>query len=210
MSTKKIYFVRHGETDANLHEYVPYKNEPLNEKGLIQADVFAERVAHIDFKKVFVSDYLRAQQTAATILKLKNYTPVIESAFGEFTEPSSLYGAGDKDERVISYRKNRNAQVENQQWRQEDGETFYDIFERIKRAKKLLEDDTSESILVVSHSFFLMLFVATVLLKAECPTNSWLQVARTLRVSNTGVTLCTLNEGVWKLVMWNDHAHFAE
>lgn len=202
--------VRHGETDANLHEYVPDKNEPLNAQGLVQADAFADRVGHLDFEKIFVSDFVRSQQTAEKILKLKNHIPVIESAFGETMEPSSLFGISDKDERVIAHRRDRNANVENSNWRQEDGETFHDIFERVQKAKHILEDDEAESILVVSHAFFLSLFTATILLDAQRPTHDWFHVAQTLKVSNTGITLFTIEDGAWRLLLWNDHAHFAE
>lgn len=210
MATKNIYLVRHGETDANLHEYVPSKLEPLNEKGVIQADAFAARVAHLEFEKVYVSDFVRSQQTAQTLLKLKNHTPVVESAFGEVREPSSLFGVPDVDERVIAHRKNRNENVENPQWRQEDGENFHDIFQRLTKAKQILEEDEAKSILVVSHDFFLQLFTAMILLKPERPTMEWFTVAKTLKASNAGITLCTIEDGVWRLVLWNDHAHFAE
>lgn len=207
---KHIYFVRHGETNANLNEYVPDKHEPLNEQGLIQAGLFAQRVEHLDFDKIIVSEFRRSQQTAEMILKLKNHSPVIEPAFGEMIEPSSLFGVSDKDERVIAHRKNRNANVENPEWRQEDGENFHDIFERIQKAKSILEEDESESMLIVSHAFFIALFTATILVGAKRPTNDWFHIAKTLKVSNTGITLFTVEDGVWRLVLWNDHARFAE
>jgi probable phosphoglycerate mutase len=210
MGAKNIYFVRHGETDANLHEYVPSKEESLNEKGFLQADVFAERVKSIEFHKIITSDFVRAQQTAKTIASIKNITPEIIPVFGEVLEPSSLFGVFDTDERVQAHRRDRNNNVEDASWRQEDGENFTDVFLRITQAKKLLMEDASESIMVVSHSFFIQLFVAAILLKNEEPTNDWFSIAKTLKLSNTGITLFTVNEGVWKLIMWNDHAHFAE
>jgi broad specificity phosphatase PhoE len=210
MGAKNIYFVRHGETDANLHEYVPSREESLNEKGFLQADVFAQRVKNIEFLKIVTSDFLRAQQTAKTIASIKNITTEAIPVFGEVIEPSSLFGVSDTDPRVQAHRRDRNKNVEDPTWRQEDGENFTDVFSRIVEAKKFLMEDSSESIMVVSHSFFIQLFVAAILLKNEAPNNDWFSIAKTLKLSNTGITLFTVDEDVWKLIMWNDHAHFAE
>ena len=40
---KRIYFVRHGETNGNVGGYWQGPQEPLNVRGLQQADVVAER-----------------------------------------------------------------------------------------------------------------------------------------------------------------------
>jgi len=210
MTSKKIYFVRHGETNSNLQRYVPSKDEPLNEHGLLQAEQCATRVQNIDIQKLIVSDFHRAQQTAAPIAHVKNMQMEVCPSFGEVLEPSSIYGISESEESVVEHRKNRNGNVENPEWRQEDGENFSDIFARVLASKKLLEEDSFESILVVSHSFFMMLFAAAILLGNEVPTNAWYHVASTLKISNTGITQFTFEEGVWRLVMWNDHAHFAE
>ena len=67
-----LYFVRHGQTDANLNginaggEY----DIPLNATGMAQAQAFA--AIHQDFLRtidaVYVSPMIRAQQTADLIL----------------------------------------------------------------------------------------------------------------------------------------------
>lgn len=207
---KRIYLVRHGETNANLNKTVTGKSEPLNETGLVQAEKFAVRMESFDFEKLFVSDFLRAQQTAAPIITTKQMKPNIEAAFGEALEPSSLFGISEDSEIVMEHKRNRNSNIENPLWRQEDGENFEDIFKRVTTAKRILEEDTAENILVVSHSFFLQLFTAAILLNNSAPTNNWLQIARTLKISNVGITLLTFDKDVWRLVMWNDHSHFAE
>ena len=69
-----LYFVRHGQTDANLNRINagggPGADIPLNETGMGQARAFS--VAHQAFIEsldaVFVSPMIRAQQTAELIL----------------------------------------------------------------------------------------------------------------------------------------------
>jgi len=212
MAIKHFYFVRHGETNGNLHRYVPGKDEPLNDHGFLQASQVAERTLNIDFDKLYTSDFLRAQQTGTYIAESRKMELEALSAFGEVIEPSSLWGMSEESDEVQMHRKNRNSNVENQEWRQEDGENYSDIFARVQSAKKILEENTSNNILVASHSFFMQLFAAAILLNISKPTHDWFQVAVTLKISNTGVTLFTFDDetNVWNLVTWNDHAHFAE
>jgi broad specificity phosphatase PhoE len=208
---KKIYFVRHGETEANLHEFEPVPmEEPLNAKGFMQAEAIAKRVSTIEFEKLFASSYLRAQQTAEAIAKEKSLPIATEPLFREMTPPSSLFGVSYSHDSVQTFRRDRNENIENSEWRFEDGDTFGDLFLQIQKAKKILEDDPAESIAVVSHTFFLQLFAAAILLDLKAPTRQWLQIATKLLMSNTGVTLFEITPLGWKLVMWNDHEHFAE
>ncbi len=208
---KKIYFVRHGETDANSVGYVPGKGEPLNQHGFSQANRLAERVENLEVELFVTSDYLRAQQTLNPIVKTREATPSIEATFGEIFEPTSLHGLTDLDERVISHRRDRNFNVENADWRLEDGENFHDVFARITKAKEYLEQREENNILVTSHSFFIMLFTSALLLGAKQPTQEWFNLARKIHISNTGITLWTVDtELQWNLITWNDHAHFAD
>ena len=207
---KRIYLVRHGQTKANAKEFVPSKEEPLNELGLQQAELLALRVANLDVQKLVVSDFIRAQQTIAPIVALKGLVPEIVPAFGEMLEPSSLHGVSELEERVLLYRKERNHNVENSAWVFEDGESYHGIQTRINQARAFLEAQEEENILVVAHAFFIQCFTASTLLQTTVPTKEMLSVATTFRMSNTGISLLTIEDNKWRVVMHNDHAHFAE
>lgn len=207
---KHIYLVRHGETQANIEERIPRETEPLNDTGRMQAEELAIRLTNIDFKNIIVSNFLRAQQTAEPIAKLKRLTPEVNSDFREMMEPSSLFGLAGDDERVRAYRRDRNENIGNKNWRYEDGETFTEVLQRVHSAKQYLQEQACEKILVVSHGLFLRIFMAAILLDVQAPSDHWWHTVRTLRKSNTGISLCTFEEEEWKIVLWNDHAHFAE
>jgi uncharacterized phosphatase len=210
MGLKQVYFIRHGQTDGNLYDTAHGKDMPLNASGLEQADAVAARVANINVSKIYTSDFLRAQETAAAIAKTINVPVEFLSAFGEFLEPSSLFGLSSSDEKLTAFRSERDRNVENPAWRQENGDNFDIFFKRIKEAKQILEDDTSERILVVSHTGFIRYFAAMILLEQKNPTKEWVSLARKLTVSNTGISLFEIKDDIWRLVMLNDHAHFAE
>jgi broad specificity phosphatase PhoE len=207
---KHIYFVRHGETQANVEQYVASPDEPLNDTGRRQAAELAARTAHLQFEKIIASPFARAQETAQAIASVKDQSIETCDLFREFMEPSSFYGTKESTAIVEDYIRNRNANVENIDWRQEDGETLPDVFKRTLEAKQFLETCEAESILVVSHAMFLRFLLATILMNPGQATSGWHQLCMSLKKSNCGISFLTEDAGKWKLFTWNDHAHFAE
>ncbi|XP_067357666.1 probable fructose-2,6-bisphosphatase TIGAR A isoform X1 [Channa argus] len=69
-----LTFVRHGETQCNKEGLLQGQaiNSPLSETGLEQAEAAGRYLKGVKFSNVFVSDMLRAQQTAETIMKYNN------------------------------------------------------------------------------------------------------------------------------------------
>lgn len=70
MSTKKLFIVRHGETDFNKLGIVQGSgvDSPLNETGLEQARMFYEFYAHVPFDKVYISALQRTKQSVQQFL----------------------------------------------------------------------------------------------------------------------------------------------
>jgi probable phosphoglycerate mutase len=69
-----IILVRHGETAANASRVLQREDVPLNERGLRQAALLAERLRYLDIAHVLCSDLPRAQMTAAALLTLTRGT----------------------------------------------------------------------------------------------------------------------------------------
>lgn len=72
MNTKKVYLIRHGQTDFNLKSIVQGSgvDTDLNELGRKQADAFFEAYKHIPFDKVYTSALKRSQQSVKRFLDL--------------------------------------------------------------------------------------------------------------------------------------------
>ncbi len=63
-----IYIIRHGQTELNNKQVLQGRSDyPLNEKGIAQAHVAAERLRLVSFSSVFSSPLIRAVQTAEII-----------------------------------------------------------------------------------------------------------------------------------------------
>ncbi len=72
MSCKKIYLVRHGETDFNLQGIVQGSgiDSSLNEKGRAQALAFYNSYKNIKFDKVYTSQLKRARESVTSFIQL--------------------------------------------------------------------------------------------------------------------------------------------
>ena len=70
MKTKKIYLVRHGQTEFNRQGIVQGSgiDAPLNELGRKQADSFYDAYSHLDFGKVYTSDLIRTHQSVSKFI----------------------------------------------------------------------------------------------------------------------------------------------
>lgn len=65
---KTIYFIRHGESQANLEGvYAGWNDTPLTDKGRDQARKAAESAKHLGIQKIISSDLERAYETAKIV-----------------------------------------------------------------------------------------------------------------------------------------------
>jgi 2,3-bisphosphoglycerate-dependent phosphoglycerate mutase len=62
-----IVIVRHGETDGNAARVLQRADVPLNERGIRQAELVAQRLTAHGFVSILCSDLERARMTAAPL-----------------------------------------------------------------------------------------------------------------------------------------------
>jgi broad specificity phosphatase PhoE len=209
-STKRIYFVRHGETDANVAKLVQSPDQPLNERGLLQAARIADRSRNLSFQKIIASDYSRASQTAAAIGDANAIEVEVSSLFREYLGPSQFFGSTNSTPEFLEYLALQREHRDDPIWHFSDEENYHDIAARADRAWEQLTDDPCTDILVVTHGLFLRMLVSKVLLGDLLTPDIWYATGGSMKMSNTGITVCVHEGGMWKLLTWNDHAHFAE
>jgi broad specificity phosphatase PhoE len=152
----KIYFVRHGETDANVAKQIQGQriNGPLNALGRQQAQERAQALVGMGFEMLFSSPLKRAHETA-DIINAKLNLPLLlrdelkERDFGTLT--GRLFADMNAEMGV--------------KWNQvtplEDDEKFYHEYERetaehfSERLKKFVEEVkgsyADKKVLVVAH-----------------------------------------------------------
>ena len=79
-----MYFVRHGETDADKeNRFNGGIDLDLNKTGIQQAQVLAEKLARLEFDKIFCSPKKRAVQTCEIISNLSGKKFTIDERLTE-------------------------------------------------------------------------------------------------------------------------------
>ena len=72
MNSKKIYIVRHGQTDFNLNNIVQGSgvNSSLNDRGLAQGKAFFDTYKHLAFEKIYTSALKRTHESVQQFIDL--------------------------------------------------------------------------------------------------------------------------------------------
>lgn len=68
-----IYFVRHGQSLANINDLVGVSSSPLSQLGREQAEKLKENLSGINFSAVYSSGFERAKETAAILVGERNF-----------------------------------------------------------------------------------------------------------------------------------------
>ncbi len=207
---KKIYFVRHGEAAGNATGFTQKADTPLTEEGHRQAAKVAERFRHVPVEVVFASYMDRAQDTARYIADVKGKQVETIEYFHEWMKPTSVQGAAHTSDVYKNYLAEEDACYSDPEWRYEDGENFADILDRVSAGISYLESRPEEHIVVVSHGRLLRFLVSYLLHQKQLTAVTEAQTKYSLAASNTGITHYVCEGTTWKLISWNDIAHFAE
>ncbi len=149
----KIYFVRHGESEANLlHEFSNrgFKHG-LTARGIQQADELARNLQGIPFAQIYTSPIKRAVQTAQTLGKQLNIPLEITAALKEF-DCGELEGKSNPESWKIYDRVVAQWQQGNWTERIPGGESHLEIQARfIPFIEGIIQTHQDENILLVGH-----------------------------------------------------------
>ena len=152
----KIYFTRHGESEANLlweHSNRGFRH-PLTAKGREQATALARHLEGIAVTRLFTSPIMRAVQTAEILSAARGVPYEITDALREY-DCGILEGRADEAAWQLHFAV-FDAWVQQQDWerRIEGGESFIEIRDRFVPFIERLVADYGESlanIVLVGH-----------------------------------------------------------
>lgn len=153
LKNKKIYLLRHGETEYNLKGMVQGSgiDAPLNATGVKQADAFFNSYKNVPFDKIYVTPLQRTRQTIRRFLDLnipeETLDGLREISWGDqegipFTETS-----GNEYKRIVKLWSEGDLQLKIQ-----NGESPIEVMERQKPAiRHILSNKDEEHILICTH-----------------------------------------------------------
>jgi len=211
MSTKLIYFVRHGETGSNTQGVRQGSEGSLTQKGREQALATAKRFPKQKGSPqiIFSSPFQRTKETAEIIARELNLKIKYLDLLKERRNPTEILGhwSGEREVRAITDLMDKSYHADN--LRISDEENFTDLK---KRAKKLLSFITrrwQKRIIMVTHSRFLKLVVSYMLYGDKLTAWQYNNLSYFNRIENAGMAICSythhwFKKDQWKLLVWND------
>lgn len=208
---KRVYFIRHGESEGNAGPIRRGVDAPLTEKGKAQVSSLVERVTALPIEAIISSTAIRAKETAEIIQKTLNKDIIFSDLFTERRRPSEVLGQ-PKDSSVA-----RHAGAEIREkfhipgYRFSDEENFEDLKDRARKALTSLSEQPETSLICITHGFFMRILMAYVIFNDSLTGEMCEYVIRALDMENTGITVLDFNEedSSWKIRVWNDHTHLS-
>lgn len=153
MSIKKIYLIRHGQTDYNQRGIVQGSgvDTDLNERGRAQADAFFRKYREVPFDKIYTSALKRSQQTVEQFVALG----IPSEALAGLNEISWGAKEGQRitpEEDEYYHYMIKQWQLGNTTLKIDRGESPEDVVQRLKPAMDHIMQKTDENtILICMH-----------------------------------------------------------
>ena len=217
MTDLTLYFVRHGESVANLSDRNgdkrPEDADRLSERGWEQARSLGRRLQGEGLELIVASPMTRAQETAQGIAEVLELPVETGEDLFEVRQSDAFYAASPDygDTGTLNWMPSAEPS-----YAEPGAESFDDIVARVKRVQEHFEETATERrVLAVSHHNFLHFFLGVTLFGEDFAP--WMvpglyQAGH----ANTGITIFErvgqrLMDGVdlpgWILTTWNDRAH---
>jgi len=211
---KKIYFVRHGQSEGNVGSIRQNRNSALTEHGRRQAESIASRVSGLGIEVVVSSVMSRALETGDIIARHLDVPLQISELFIERRRPSEQLEKSKDDPIAISAEKMVRQNFTVPDYRYSDEENFEDLKDRAGQILNFLMVRPEENILVSTHGFIMRIVLARAVFGPDLTAEQCDNFIRVFHMENTGISVfgCdeTKDDNPWWVWTWNDHAHLRE
>lgn len=210
---KRIYFIRHGETEDNASGRSQVPDAPLSDDGRKQARYVAERFSRIPIDAIISSPYLRTKETAEAIAERLGKPVRFDEVFRELRRPTEIVGAhfdSPDYHRVIAAIEKIELEP---QARYSDEETLFELEARARQALGFLVQQPETDIILVTHGVFLkMMFAAMMTPDGSSAVILFRELRYFVEIQNTDISIVEYAEesrgGLrWRLRVLNDRAH---
>jgi len=213
---KTLYFVRHGQSEANEQRLFQGADSPLSQLGREQATFVAHRLKHVDIDVIISSPMPRALETAQEIHTATGIPLETHESLRELMPPSQFINTPHDTPEGIEYTMERLAHSEDPDFTYGDEESYNDLHVRVQGFLHELEARDETNIVVVSHAGLLRVIMTTMMTEGAPDAYIASRLMRFLMPQNTGITVFVYNPDLpdhrnkWRLLTFNDHAHLAE
>jgi broad specificity phosphatase PhoE len=164
LSSKKIYVVRHGQTDFNLKGVVQGSgiDAPINDTGRMQANLFFEKNQHLPIDHIFFSGLIRTRQSIEKFLE----KGIPFTRLPELNEISwGIYEGTPMDEAENEYYIHMLSKWNEGylDYKIDRGESPTDVAKRLTKALDIIRSAPGEHILVCMHGRAMRILMCLIL-----------------------------------------------
>jgi broad specificity phosphatase PhoE len=202
LNSKKIYIVRHGQTDFNLQNIVQGSgvDSSLNPRGLAQARAFFDHYKDVAFDKIYTSTLKRTKETVQQFLDLGIPTEAL-AGLNEISWGNKEGYKITPDEDQYYHYMLKQWQLGNTALRIEGGESPDDVVIRMKPAVDHIISKTDEqTILVCMHGRAIRILLCILM-------NYPLKSMDMFEHENLCLYLLDYSEGAFTIRLHNDISH---
>ena len=207
---KKVYLVRHGETQLGADGKYQIPETPLSHQGIAQARELAKRFRTIEIQAIYASPYQRTRQTAEIVNEVLKKPITFTDLLRERKRPTIVEQKRMDDPEVLEITKAIEQNLHDPAWRHSDEETFFDLKERAMKMLKSIEQAPAENLLLVSHVIMLKCLIMCMIFPNEASPELYRTFYHHFDMTKTGITVLEYTTRGWKLITWNDYAHLAD
>jgi len=164
LNRKKIYLVRHGQTDFNLQGVVQGSgiDAPINATGQSQAKAFFEAYEHVSFDQIYHSALIRTKQSIQGFIDLgiptRSLEELNEISWGDYEGTPMTPEEGEYYRHML-----HQWQEGNLDYAIAGGESPNMVAVRMKRGIDLILRGPGEVILVCMHGRAMRIFLSLIL-----------------------------------------------
>jgi 2,3-bisphosphoglycerate-dependent phosphoglycerate mutase len=200
----ELILVRHGETDWNRElRFQGHVDVALNAIGHEQARRVAARLAGEPARHLYVSDLIRAQQTAHPVAQQLQLHGIVEPALRE-------QSFGDVDGMRVDDIKAQHPQAWEAwlRFHEDDcmpgGETMREFHARVMAAvRRIAADHRDATVVIVTHGGVLDMIYRTA---RSLPLGG----PRQSQIPNAGVSRVAVRDTAFEILSWADTSHLAD
>ncbi|MBA4054524.1 MAG: histidine phosphatase family protein [Marivirga sp.] len=202
MSSKKIYIIRHGQTDFNLQNIVQGSgvDSSLNDKGRTQARAFFEMYKDVPFEKVYTSALKRTTETVQSFLDLGIPTEAL-AGLNEISWGNKEGYKITPDEDEYYHYMLKQWQLGNTTLRIEEGESPDDVAKRMQPAVDHIMARSDEKVVLVCMHGRAIRILLCLLLKYPLKSMDMFEH------ENLCLYLLHYNAGLFTIELANDTTH---
>ncbi|TFV94119.1 histidine phosphatase family protein [Algoriphagus kandeliae] len=163
MLRKKIYLVRHGQTDFNLRGVVQGSgiDAPINEKGRAQAQAFFEAYQHVEFDQIYHTALIRTRQSIEKFIAKGTPTEALaelnEISWGEYEGTPMTPQENEYYKHML-----HQWQMGNLDYAIAGGESPNQVAVRMRRGIEKILKGPGETVLVCMHGRAMRIFLSII------------------------------------------------